>query len=119
MTRRVCGIWRKGAERRLSAHYGSGQRSRIVWGSALRISAISPVDIRPLKGEKSNDHEEKEEQYHLVERRYGSFRRSVSLGFMPDKGKVQAQFKDGVLKLHIEKPEGAANRTRRIKIGKN
>ncbi|MDI3338068.1 Hsp20/alpha crystallin family protein [Defluviimonas aestuarii] len=75
--------------------------------------------VLTLKGEKSSDHEEKEENYHLVERRYGSFRRSISLGFTPDDDKVQASFKDGVLKLHIEKPEGSASKTRKIKIGKS
>lgn len=74
--------------------------------------------VLTLKGEKSSDHEEKEENYHLVERRYGSFRRSVSLGFTPEDDKVKASFKDGVLKLHIQKPEGATSKTRRIKISK-
>lgn len=74
--------------------------------------------ILTLRGEKSSDREEKEESYHLIERRYGSFRRSVSLGFTPDEGKVQATFKDGVLKLRIAKPKGTTSKTRKIKIGK-
>ncbi|MCV2873706.1 Hsp20/alpha crystallin family protein [Defluviimonas sp. WL0050] len=89
-------------------------------GVAEKDIDVSITDgVLTLKGEKSSDHEEKEENYHVVERRYGSFRRSVSLGFTPDEGKVQARFKDGVLKLHIDKPEGAASRTRKIKIGKS
>ncbi len=99
--------------------------------SAIEISAEIPgvkekdLDVSitdgvlTLKGEKSSDHEEKAENYHLVERRYGSFRRSISLGFTPEDDKVKASFADGVLKLHIEKPEGATSKTRRIKISKS
>lgn len=74
--------------------------------------------VLTLKGEKSTDREEKEKDYHLVERRYGSFRRSIPLGFTPDEGKVTADFRDGVLKLRIEKPANAAARTRKIEIRK-
>ncbi|SPH18803.1 Spore protein SP21 [Defluviimonas aquaemixtae] len=75
-------------------------------------------DVLTIKGEKSSDHEEREENYHLVERRYGRFSRSVSLGFAPDDGKVQASFRDGVLTLKIAKPEGAVTKTRKVSIGK-
>lgn len=100
-------------------------------GTTIDISAEIPgvaeedIDVSitdgvlTLKGEKSSDHEEKEENYHLVERRYGSFRRSIPLGFTPEEDKVKASFKDGVLKLHIEKPESASTKTRKIKIGKS
>lgn len=90
-----------------------------VPGVAEKDLDVSITDgVLTLKGEKSSDHEQKEENYHLVERRYGSFRRSVSLGFTPDEGKVQATFKDGVLSLRIEKPEDTMSNTRKIKIGK-
>jgi HSP20 family protein len=80
---------------------------------------ISVTDgVLTLKGEKSSDREEKDKDYHMVERRYGSFRRSVPLGFMPDDGKVAATFKDGVLKLRIEKPAESKARTHKIKIEK-
>ncbi|MDH5452224.1 MAG: Hsp20/alpha crystallin family protein [Paracoccaceae bacterium] len=89
-------------------------------GVAEKDIDVSITDgVLTLKGEKSSDHEEKEENYHLVERRYGSFRRSIPIGFNPDEGKVQASFSDGVLKLHIEKPKGATSKTRKIKIGKS
>ncbi len=71
-----------------------------------------------LKGEKSSDHEEKEKDYQLIERRYGSFRRQIPLGFMPEEGAVDAAFKDGVLKLKIAKPAETKATTQKISIGK-
>lgn len=75
-------------------------------------------DVLTLQGEKSSDHEEKEENYHLVERRYGSFRRRIPLGFTPDEGAVEAKFDNGVLKLKIAKPANAKNPVQKIKIKK-
>ncbi len=69
-----------------------------------------------LKGEKSSDHEEKEQDYHMVERRYGSFRRQIPLGFMPADGAVSATFKNGVLKLTIAKPEEQKQTVQKIKV---
>ena len=74
--------------------------------------------VLTLKGEKATDREEKEKDYHLVERRYGSFRRSIPLGFVPEDGKVEAHFADGILKLRIEKPATAVSKTQTIKIAK-
>lgn len=73
-------------------------------------------DVLTVKGEKTSDHEETEKNYHLVERRYGSFRRAIPLGFTPEDNKVAATFKDGVLKLRIEKPEEAVAKTQKIEI---
>lgn len=74
--------------------------------------------VLTLKGEKSSDHEEKEQDYHLVERRYGSFRRQVPLGFAPEDGAVDAKFADGVLKLKIAKPAEAKKAVQKISISK-
>ena len=56
----------------------------------------------------------KDEQYHRVERAYGTFQRSFVLPTMVDQEKVQATFKDGVLELHLPKLESA--KPRRIAI---
>jgi len=69
-----------------------------------------------LKAEKSEATDEKKKDYRLVERRYGSFRRSVPLGFDPDTAKVKAVFKDGILTLHIEKPADTIAKTKKIEI---
>ena len=76
-------------------------------------------DVVTLRGEKSGDHEEKEKDYHLVERRYGSFRRRVPLGFAPEEGAVEAKFTDGVLKLRIAKPANTKADVQKIKINQS
>ena len=76
-------------------------------------------DMLTLKGEKTSEHEDKEQDFHLVERRYGSFRRQLPIGFTPDEGAVQATFKNGILKLSITKPEGANQPVQKIKISKS
>ncbi|MBT8456073.1 MAG: Hsp20/alpha crystallin family protein [Alphaproteobacteria bacterium] len=75
--------------------------------------------VLTLKGEKSTDHEEKEQDYCVVERRYGSFRRQVPLGFTPEDGAVKASFRDGVLKLKIAKPKEDSGSVQKINISKS
>ena len=61
--------------------------------------------IVTIKGEKKKETEEKEENYHRIERHYGSFQRSFRV---PDKVKMDeldANYKDGVLKLTLPKAE--------------
>ncbi len=72
--------------------------------------------VLTLKGEKGSDHEEKEKDYHLVERRYGAFRRQIPLGFSPEDGAVDAKFHDGLLKLRIAKPPAAKAAVQKISI---
>jgi HSP20 family protein len=59
--------------------------------------------VLTLKGEKKSEQEEKEENYHRVERRYGAFSRSFELPTDVDANKVKASYKDGVLKLSLPK----------------
>lgn len=72
-----------------------------------------------LKGEKSSEHEEKDDNVHLIERRYGSFRRQIPLGFSPEEGAVDVEFADGILKLHIAKPANAKAAVQKIDIKKS
>jgi HSP20 family protein len=61
--------------------------------------------IITIKGEKKKETEEKEENYHRIERHFGSFERSFRV---PDKVKtdeLDANYKDGVLKLTLPKAE--------------
>ena len=58
-----------------------------------------------IKGEKKQEDEEKNENYHRVERHYGSFQRSFRI---PDKVKtdeLDATYKDGILKITLPKAE--------------
>jgi len=66
--------------------------------------------VLTIKGEKKNDREVKEEQYHHAERRYGSFSRSFSLPHTVDTSKVAAEYKHGVLTVRVPLREEAKPR---------
>ena len=63
--------------------------------------------VLTLAGERKFVKEEKDKKYHRVERAYGSFVRSFSLPEDADENKVMADFKDGVLQVHLPKSEKA------------
>jgi HSP20 family protein len=71
--------------------------------------------ILSVKGEKKHETEEKSETHHRVERRYGSFSRSFRIPDSVDSDKIDATFKDGVLKLSIPKSEEAEMKKIEIK----
>ncbi len=70
--------------------------------------------VLTIKGEKKFSNEVKEDHYHHVERRYGTFSRSFSLPQTVDAGKVGAEYKDGVLTVRLPLREEA--RPRQIKV---
>ena len=72
-----------------------------------------------LKGERKFEKEVKEQNYHRVERSYGTFTRSFSLPNSIDADKVAANFKDGVLTLTMPKKEEAKPKTIKINVSKN
>lgn len=86
------------------------------------LPGVDPKDVEAtvhegtlyLKGERKYEKELKEENYHHVERAYGSFARSFELPASVDADKVQAEFKDGVLTLTVPKKEEA--KAKKIKI---
>lgn len=63
--------------------------------------------VLTLKGERKFEKEEKGKRYHRVERSYGSFMRGFSLPDDADSAKVNAEFKDGLLTVHVAKSEAA------------
>jgi HSP20 family protein len=67
-----------------------------------------------LRGERRLDKEVKEEQYHRLERSYGSFVRSFSLPPTVDSAKVAAEYRDGVLTIRLPLREEA--RARQIEV---
>lgn len=71
--------------------------------------------VLTINGEKKSDREVKEKDYHLVERTFGSFHRSVSLPPTVDAEKADAKFDDGVLVIEIPKSESAKPRKVEIK----
>ncbi len=71
-------------------------------------------DVLTLKGEKKEEKEVKEKNYHRIERSYGSFQRSVSLPAGVQADKAKATYKDGV--LHITVPKAEEAKPKQIKI---
>lgn len=69
-----------------------------------------------IQGTKSHEQKDDAKDWHLIERSFGSFRRVVPLGFMPEDGKVDASYTNGVLTLRVKKPEGATTNNRKIEI---
>lgn len=63
-------------------------------------------NILTVKGERKFENEEKEENFHRIERRYGSFYRAFTLPTTVDSENVAASYNAGVLKLELtKKPE--------------
>jgi HSP20 family protein len=68
-----------------------------------------------IAGEKKSSSEQKQNNFHLMERSYGRFERSMQLPFAPETERAQAEFENGVLTIHLPKEENQ-QRTRRIEI---
>ncbi|MEK7950462.1 Hsp20/alpha crystallin family protein [Luteolibacter soli] len=69
-----------------------------------------------IKGERAFEKEQNGKKYHRVERSYGTFLRSFNLPENADAEKVEAQFKDGVLFVHLPKQEKAQSREIEVKV---
>ena len=80
------------------------------------------VDIRlannvlTIKGEKNEEKEEKEKDYYLSERRYGSFQRSFQLPEGVDANKIDASFAKGVLTVKMPKTAEAQKAEKKITV---
>ncbi len=64
-------------------------------------------NVLTLQGERKFESEVKREEYHRVERAYGTFSRSFTLPNVVDTDKIKAEFKDGVLRVVLPKREEA------------
>ena len=88
----------------------------------MEVPGVDPkdVDIKitngvlTVRGEKKADKEEKNKNYHYVERQFGSFHRTVQLPSTVDPDKVDAAYKNGVLTITITKQPEA--KPKRIKV---
>jgi HSP20 family protein len=72
--------------------------------------------VLTILGERRQEKEEKGKKYHRVERSYGSFVRSFTLPESVDEGAVKAEYKDGVLNLHLPKIEKVKPKTIDVKV---
>ncbi len=92
----------------------------------MGLPGVKPEDIQisvangvlTIRGEVKEEKEEKEKTYHLRERRYGSFSRSVSLPSNVSADKSDAEFENGVLTLTLPKAEEAKAKTIVVKARK-
>ncbi len=71
-----------------------------------------------VKGERKMEKEEKEENFHRIERRYGSFFRAFTLPTTVDTENVQASYNAGVLKLELKKKPEAQPKQIKVTVGK-
>ena len=126
---------------RTSSPQGSGQRESMTvaeWAPLVDITEndqeylikaelpeVRKEDVKvtveqgvlTITGERKFEKEEKGRRYHRVERSYGSFARSFSVPDDADPSKVIAEFKDGILKVHLTKSE--QTRPRQIEVQVN
>jgi HSP20 family protein len=72
--------------------------------------------VLTLQGERRQEKEEKSKRFHRVERSYGSFVRSFSLPESVDESSVKADYKDGVLNLHLPKSEKVKPKAIDVKV---
>lgn len=64
-------------------------------------------NVLTIKGEKKQEKEEKDRNFHRVERSYGSFERSFTLPSGVKDDKIEAAYKDGILTITLPKAEEA------------
>jgi HSP20 family protein len=83
------------------------------------ISVTVENGILTIQGEKKLDYDEEKENYHVMERRYGSFQRSLRLPDVVDDNNINARFDNGVLKVMLPKRPELAREQRKIEIKKS
>ena len=74
-------------------------------------------DVVTITGERKSEKEEKGKKFHRIERAYGSFMRSFTLPDDADAGRIAADYKDGLLKVHLPKSEKAKPKSVEVKVG--
>ena len=73
-------------------------------------------DMLSIHGEKKAEKEDQRKGYHVKERSYGSFARSMRLPFSADPDRVKASFNNGVLTITVAKPEESKGHSHKIAI---
>lgn len=76
-------------------------------------------NVLTIKGEYKADETIEEEQYHIRERRYGSFGRSITLPVAVNADEVDANYENGVLTLTVPKAEEVKPRRITVKVHSN
>lgn len=73
-------------------------------------------NLLSIRGERKMEEEAKKENYHRIERSYGEFVRSFTLPSFADPNKINAEYRDGVLRVTIGKREEAKPKQVDVKV---
>jgi len=84
---------------------------------AKEIDVNLKGNVLTIKGERKREHEEKEENFHRIERSCGSFYRSLRLPSEVDGEKIKATYKEGVLRITMPKTKKEAGKKIEISLG--
>jgi len=87
-----------------------------ISADAKDIDVSVSGDTLVLRGEKRQEKEEKDKNYHFSERSYGSFQRSFQLPSSVDRDKVAADFSRGVLTVTLPKTAEAQKPVKKIAV---
>lgn len=96
---------------------------RLVFSLELPGLTQSDIDLRieaaelVVQGERTMEREQPGEQFHRVERAYGKFVRRFPLGAEVDRQRVEAVYRDGVLRITLPKKPDAGKSPIRVSIG--
>ena len=69
-----------------------------------------------VSGERKTQKEDQKKKFHRIERSFGTFRRSFTLPEDADSTKVTAEFRDGVLKVHLPTTPVARSKATQVKV---
>ena len=91
----------------------------------IEVPGIHPEDIDisvtsemiTIAGEKKQAKEDEEKKYHLMERSYGRFSRSIQLPSVVDPERVEARYRDGILLITLEKTGPTESKRIEVKAG--
>src|SRR5215213_9655597 len=107
----------------LHAQQGNARATTTAWAPALDISEPEDLDITmedgllTIQGERHFAHDSSEQQFHRVERRYGAFRRSITLPAHVMADGIQASADNGVLQILVPKAEEAKPKRIQVRPG--
>lgn len=72
--------------------------------------------VLAIQGERRQEKEEKNKKFHRVERSYGTFLRTFAVPLDAEENKVAADFKDGILRVHLPKAEKPRPKAIEVKV---
>ena len=91
-------------------------RAEIPGMDAKDIEINLTGDVLTIRGEKKQETEEKDENFHRIETRYGAFQRAIRVPVSVDAEKIQAKYEKGVLKITLPKKEEAKPKHIEVKV---